>query len=619
MDIEFGLNYIKSFVATLPLSPGVYRMMDEKGEILYIGKAKKLKNRVKSYTQFDALPKRLQRMVAQTREMEIIVTESEVEALLLEADLIYKLQPKYNILLKDEKAYPYIIIPKDHDYPQVLKHRGAYKRPAHAFGPFASADAVNKTVEAIEKIFMLRNCSDGDFATRKRPCLQYHIKRCTAPCVGYVNKEVYAEQVNEALAFLKGDSKLLLTRITEKMHEASGRFDYERAAHFRDQIRSLENILNGSGLNLVGIDEADVFAIFEKGGVLAVQVFFVRKGYSFGNKTFFPKNVEGESLPEVLLQFVSQFYNNRPAPKEVIISEKTESELLSAALTEMNKRTISIHMPQRGQKRTLLDHVRRNVETAVLRKLAEKESHIKALEGVKEAFGLDFIPQRIEVYDNSHIQGSHNIATIICAGPEGFIRDAYRKFNMDAEEVRGDDFAMMRAVFTRRFSKPNEGKWQYPDLVFIDGGKGQLTAAREALKSLDLENPPMLIAIAKGEDRNAGREVFYRPLMPPLQLPFNEPVLFYIQRLRDEAHRFAIESHRKRRDIHLKQSILEEIPGVGPKTKKRLLEHFGGPKFVARASIEELQSGAGIGRMAAEKIYNFFHERATTEEAETEE
>lgn len=604
-----GLEYIKAFVKTLPSLPGVYRMLSEKGDPLYIGKAKVLKNRVKSYTQFDALPKRLQRMVAQTREMEIIVTKSEVEALLLEADLIYKLQPKYNILLKDDKVYPYILLTKDHDYPKVLKHRGVLNRPAQTFGPFASVDAVNKTIAAIQKVFKLRNCKDNDFATRHRPCLQYHIKQCTAPCVGYVSKEEYQSQVDEATAFLKGNSKILIGTLKEKMIEASKRQDYERAAHFRDQVHSLENILSGSGLNLAGLEEADAFAIFEKGGIVGVQVFFVRKGYSFGNKTFFPRNVEGETLNDIFIQFLEQFYAKRPASKEIFISEKCDVTLLQTALSEMNHRPIHILQPQRGQKKALIDHVKHNVETAVLRKLAEKESHEKALKNIQEVFGLARAPERIEVYDNSHIQGAHNIATIITAGPEGFIKESYRKFNMDAEEVHGDDFAMMRAVFLRRFSKPNEGKWQYPDLVFIDGGKGQLTAARESLKKLDLDGKVELIAIAKGEDRHAGREVFYRPKHPPLQLPFNDPSLFYIQRLRDEAHRFAIESHRKRRDLNMKKSILEDIPGVGPKTKKALVQHFGGVKFIARATIEELQSRAGLGRVIAERVHHFFREK----------
>ncbi len=609
MTIEIGLNYIKAFVKTLPEAPGVYRMLDEKGEPLYIGKAKNLKARVRSYTLFDALPKRLQRMVSMTREMEMIVTKTEVGALLLEANLIYRLQPKFNILLKDDKAYPYILITRDHPFPKVMRHRGAVKQKATAFGPFASREAVYKTVAAIEKIFMLRNCKDTDFARRTRPCLQYHIKRCTAPCVGYVTKEQYADQVNEAVAFLKGDSKLLIDRLKEKMYTASERHDYERAAHFRDQMRSIENILNGAGLNLAGIEEADAFAVFEKGGIVGVQVFFVRKGYSFGNKTYFPSNIQGDSQEDVLLQFLEQFYVSRPAPAHIFTPFSMDTAVLEEALSETNKRKITIAAPQRGHKRELMQHVIKNAEAAVLRKLAETESHKNALEGIQKLFKLSHMPQTIEVYDNSHIQGSHCIATIIASGPEGFIKEKYRKFNMDLEEVRGDDYAMMRAVFTRRFAKANEGKWEFPDLILIDGGKGQLSSAQQALKELGLDKDLTLVAIAKGEDRNAGREVFHFTDRAPMQLPFNDPVLFYIQRLRDEAHRFAIESHRKRRDINMKKSVLEEIPGVGPSTKKKLIERFGGAKFVARATREELESVDGLSKVMAQRIYNFFHEK----------
>lgn len=614
--LDKGADLIRVQVRTLPDAPGVYRMLGAEGQVLYVGKAKSLKKRVISYTRTTALPVRLQRMVARTVAMEFIHTHTEVEALLLEANLIKKFRPHYNVLLKDDKSYPYILITRDHEFPQVTKHRGARDRKGDYFGPFASNWAVNRTIATLQRAFLLRNCTDSYFAQRKRPCLQYHIKRCTAPCVGYVTPGEYAAQLGEASDFLAGRSTQIQERLAKSMQEASDRRDFETAAKYRDRIRALTAVQAHQEIS-VGIEEdVDVIALARQQDVICVQVFFFRGGQNFGNRAFFPVHAADEDAEAVLSAFVMQFYEGREAPQEILLSQKLgEARLLSAALSsrEYQLRRVELGCPQRGLKTRLVEFALRNAEDALRRHLTERKNDATQLDDVAKLFGLEAAPRRIEVYDNSHISGTNMVGGMIVAGPEGFRKNAYRKFNIRKAEA-ADDYGMMREVIRRRFGRAvdagaggEEGE-DWPDLVLIDGGLGQINAVREVLEDLGLEDAFVYVGIAKGEDRNAGREQFFIPGRPAFQLPVNDPALHYLQRLRDEAHRFAIDAHRSRRNAQLSASRLDDIPGIGKKRKKALLLHFGSARAVESAGLSDLEKVEGISSRVALMIYSYFHE-----------
>lgn len=604
-----GVQVILDIVKTLPLRPGVYRMLDAAGNVLYVGKAKSLKNRVRSYTLIDQLPSRLQRMVFATASMEIINTKTEVEALILESQLIKKLQPKYNILLKDDKSFPYIYIQKDHDFPQIYKKRGVNEAEAHCFGPFATIDAVETTMIALQKIFKLRNCNDAYFAARQRPCLQYHIKRCTAPCVGKVSVENYRQQATQATDFLKGRSQEIQKMLEQKMMNSAINQDYELAAVYRDQIKDLNKIQQHSSINPVGIRDADMMALHEDKGCVGIQVFFVRGGQNYGNLSYFPKHSSDNTIEEIFQQFILQFYESRVAPKEIYLSHAlTELDLIAKALSSINNQPINVQVPQRGDKKRFMDMVSSNAKAAVSRKLLETANQKDLLQKLATFLNMEDIPGRIEVYDNSHIQGSHSVGAFIVAGEEGFIKNAYRKFTIKDANVFGDDYGMMKEVFRRRFTKlDTDEHWAFPDVVIIDGGIGQLNAVIEVLNELQLPNAPQLMAVAKGVDRNAGREKILVPGRPMIQLDFNDPLLFFIQRLRDESHRFVITTHRKKRGVQMTMSQLDEVPGIGPKRKKALLHHFGSVKSIKEASIEQLCQVSGVSPAMARAIHLFFN------------
>ena len=613
--LERGAALIRAFVRTLPDSPGVYRMLDVKGEALYVGKAKYLKRRVANYAQVHQLPLRLQRMVAQTVDMNFVTTHTEVEALLLESNLIKKLKPRYNVLLRDDKSFPYILITGNHDFPLLTKHRGARTAPGEYFGPFAAAGAVNGVLIALQKAFMLRNCSDNIFATRTRPCLQYHIKRCTAPCVGYVTKEAYAEQVAQAAAFLGGKSTEIQSVLAARMQDASERQAYEEAAAYRDRIKALTAVQARQIINVEGLRDADVIAMWREDSRSCVQVFFFRGGQNFGNRSYFPRH-SAEDTPEAVLgAFMAQFYENKPVPPDIIVSHEPEdAALLADALSAPGKagRKVTISIPQRGDRRKLLDFALANARDALAREGLKLAGEKAMLDAVATLFDLEDAPNRIEVYDNSHVSGSNMVGGMIVAGPEGFRKTAYRKFNIRAADA-ADDYGMMREVITRRFGRAlKEGKGpgteDWPGLVLIDGGLGQLSSVMAALAELGIADNLNVVAISKGPDRNAGREKFHRPGTEPFQLPPDEPVLHYLQRLRDEAHRFAIGAHRTRRTADIAASPLDEIPGIGVRRKKALLHYFGSARDVARAGVEDLQKVEGISRATAEQIYRHFHE-----------
>lgn len=609
MSLTDGRNIILDTVKTLPLLPGVYRMLDAQGNVLYVGKAKSLKNRVRSYTLTDQLPIRLQRMVFLTASMEIITTNTEVEALILESQLIKKLQPKYNILLKDDKAFPHIYIQKNHPFPQVYKKRGVNEIEAHCFGPFATIDAVDNTIIALQKVFKLRNCSDHFFTTRKRPCLQYHIKRCTAPCVQKVKEENYQQQVRQALDFLKGKSEEIQRTLEHKMVEAAAQESYELAAVYRDQIKDLHAVQQHANITPVGIESADIVGVYEAKGCVCIQVFFVRNGQNYGNRSYFPKNNADNSLGEILQSFLLQFYESRPAPNSIYLShEILEQDLVEEALLKLNNQSnIKISIPERGEKKKFMQHVLYNAEMAVARKLLESSKQKELLKELGDFLGMPESPTRVEVYDNSHIQGSHSVGAFIVATESGFEKKFYRKFSIKDADVFGDDFGMMKEVFMRRFSKENEDGWAFPDVVIIDGGKGQLSAVLDVFEKLQLTHMPKIMAVAKGPDRNAGREKIFTPDKPMIQLDFNSALLFFIQRLRDEAHRYVIETHRKKRAGAMNLSSLDEIPGIGQKRKKALLHFFGSVKSIKDASLKELEQVNGISQDIAKKIYTFFN------------
>ena len=624
---EVGRQAIQDALRTIPGSPGVYRMIDAAGEVLYVGKARNLKNRVQNYANPRGLSTRLMRMVGATRALEVVVTHTEVEALLLESNLIKRLKPRYNILLRDDKSFPFILLRTGHDWAQLVKHRGARSSKGSYFGPFASAGAVNRTINTLQRAFPLRSCSDSVFESRTRPCLQYQIKRCTGPCVGRIGREDYDRLVGDAHAFLSGRSQGVQHDLQARMAEASERLDYESAAAYRDRLRALAHIQSHQGINVAKVEEADVIALHQDGGQTCIQVFFFRAGQNWGNRAFFPTHGRDDADADVLAAFLGQFYDDKPPPREILLSEAPAgAALIAEALSVKADRRVALLVPQRGTKRELVEHARQNAREALARRFAETSAQAKLLEQVGELFGTEAPPQRIEVYDNSHIQGTNAVGAMIVAGPEGFRRNAYRKFNIRGEDLKpGDDYAMMREVLTRRFARliraeqaaaeddASEqaaedrrvgGEW--PDLVLIDGGLGQLAAARQVLEELGIVGLPVA-GIAKGPERDAGRERIFRPDRPPFTLDARSPVLYFLQRLRDEAHRFAIGTHRAKRQNAAGRSTLDEIAGVGPRRKRALLNHFGSARAVSRAGLTDLEAVPGVSATVAKAVYDHFH------------
>ncbi|MFO1155713.1 MAG: excinuclease ABC subunit UvrC [Rhodospirillales bacterium] len=609
-----GAAVVEGCLKRLPSAPGVYRMFDAAGEVLYVGKARNLKKRVAAYASPGRLGPRLHRMVADTAAMEFVVTHTEAEALLLEANLIKRLRPRYNILLRDDKSFACILVTGDHAFPRVLKHRGAQSRSGDYFGPFASTWAVNRTLTALQRAFLLRSCSDAVFAARTRPCLLYQIKRCSAPCVGRIDAKEYAELVEQARDFLKVGSQRVQQEFAKRMEAASERLDFEEAARYRDRIRALTAVQSHQDINLAAIGDADVIAVEQSGTATCVQVFFFRAGCNYGNRAYYPDNAAGEPAEAVLEAFIGQFYEARQPPPLVLLSHALPSQaVVEEALSLRASRRVVAAVPQRGAKHNLVRQALENAHDALARRLGENASQRRLLEGLSRLLELDATPERIEVYDNSHVGGTEAMGAMIVAGPEGLIKNAYRKFKIrnEAQAAGGDDYAMMREVLSRRFGRalaedPDRTGGQWPDLILIDGGAGQLTAARQVLQDLGVADV-CVAAIAKGPDRNAGRERIFLPDRQPLQPAPRDPVLFFLQRLRDEAHRFAIGSHRARRTAKLSRSAVDEIPGIGPRRKKALLHHFGSSRAVERAGLADLEAVPGISRSIAQRIYDWFH------------
>ena len=616
-DLTRGVEVIRETVRTLPSRPGVYRMLDARGDVLYVGKARALKNRVANYVAVERLPNRLRRMISQTRSMTIVTTNSEAEALLLEAQLIKRYRPAYNVLLRDDKSFPFILLRSDHAFPRIMKHRGARRAKGNYYGPFASAGSVNTTINALQKLFLLRSCTDSFFERRDRPCLLYQIKRCSAPCVGRIDEEGYGELVRQAKDFLGGKSSAVQREIEARMHAASEALDFESAAMLRDRLRAATFIQGSQAINAEGLRDADIFALARKGGHTGIQAFFIRGGQNWGHRAFFPSHTEGLSEEEVLQSFLAQFYEEVPPARSILIDRKLpQADLLAEALREGAGGKVEISVPQRGNRKRLVAQAARNAVEALDRRLAERGTQTKNLRELTEFLELPDVPQRIEIYDNSHIQGAKAVGAMVVAGPEGFIKNQYRKFNI-RQAQSNDDFGMMREVMTRRFGRAMEedpdrdretkdGVATWPDLVLIDGGKGQMSAVKEALAELGVEDLA-LIGVSKGPDRNAGREVFHFPDGREKTLPANSQVLFYLQRLRDEAHRFAIGAHRQKRSRAISASPLDEIPGIGPARKRALLLHFGTAGKVRAAALEDLTRTPGISAAVARKIYDFYH------------
>jgi excinuclease ABC subunit C len=608
-----GAAAIEAALATMPLSPGVYRMLDAKGDALYVGKARSLKKRVMSYTQLARLPERLRRMVSETVAMEIVTTHTEAEALLLEANLIKRLKPRFNIVLRDDKSYPWLMLTEDHPYPRIAKHRGAQVPGRTYWGPFASAWAVNQTVTAMERLFLLRSCADTVFSTRSRPCLLYQIKRCSAPCVGRIEEAEYGRLVQQAKAFLAGKASHVQRELAAEMEEAAEALEFERAAALRDRIRGLSHVQGSGVINPASLEDADIIAVWQSAGQSCVQVFFIRGGRNNGNRAFYPSHGRAEEAPEVLAAFIAQFYDDKPPPPLVLVNhDLPEQDLVADALSLKAGRRVEIAVPRRGEKHAVVAHAEVNAREALERKLAESAGQGKLLAAVGELFDLPAPPERIETYDNSHLMGQAPYGVMVVAGPEGFVRNAYRKYAIRGPITPGDDFAMMREVLQRRFGRAlreAEGEGpppDWPDIVLIDGGAGQFSAARAVLDELGV-NDVKLVAIAKGPDRDAGREWFHTGDKPPFQLPPRDPVLYYLQRLRDEAHRFAITTHRTGRSKALVRSELDEIPGIGAARKRALLNHFGSARGVKQAGLQDLEAVPGINREIARRIYGFFH------------
>jgi len=635
-----GRAVILNYAKLAPSSPGVYRMIDANGEVLYVGKAKSIRKRIIAYARPTGYDPRIERMIAATAALEFVSTATETEALLLEANLIKRLRPRFNVLLRDDKSFPYILITADHWAPQILKHRGARTRQGNYYGPFASVWAVNRTITALQRAFLLRSCSDPFFESRTRPCLLYQIKRCSGPCTREIDFAEYGKLVREANAFLSGKSQAVKDALAAEMEKASGTLEFERAAIYRDRLAALSAVQSHQGINPRGVEEADVFAVHQAGGFSCVEVFFFRTGQNWGNRAYFPKADRSLAAGEVLGAFLAQFYDDKPCPRCIFISHEIEERaLLAEALSTKSGHKVEVNVPQRGEKKDLVDHALANAREALARKLAESSSQRRLLELLADVFALPRPPRRIEVYDNSHIQGSNAVGAMIVAGAEGFQKNQYRKFNIRAADlVPGDDFGMMREVLSRRFkrlmneaprpmpgasspgaqageaidiagSPDGDAASPWPDLVVIDGGRGQLSAAQETLTALGSIDVP-LVAVAKGPDRDAGMETFFVPGRDPFKLKPRDPVLYFIERLRDEAHRFAIGSHRIRRRRDIREAGLQEIPGIGPTRKRALLHHFGTLKAIERAAPADLAKVPGISAETARKIYDFFHERA---------
>jgi excinuclease ABC subunit C len=610
-----GVDIIKDNLSRLPAKPGVYRMFGEDETVLYVGKAKNLKARVSSYTRIGGHTQRIAAMIMATARMEFVVTETETEALLLEASLIKSLKPRFNILLRDDKSFPYILIRRDHDAPQVLKYRGSKQDRGDYFGPFANANAVSRTIDTLQKAFLLRTCEDSVYSTRQRPCMLHQIKRCAAPCVDLIAPDDYNELANQAADFLRGKATDLQASLAEDMETAAENMEFERAASLRDRIRALAHVRAQQDINPDGIEEADIFSIAMEGGLSSVQVFFIRAGQNWGASIHFPRHEKGEDEADILAAFLVQFYDKRPPPRLILTNhEPADQALIAEALELKADRKIEIRTPQRGEKRALVEQATRNAAEALSRKLAESASQARLLKEVAKAFDLGDPPQRIEIYDNSHIQGSNMVGGMVVAGPDGFEKGQYRKFNIkDTSLEPGDDYGMMREVMRRRFARAlkerDEGKGAiWPDLVLIDGGLGQLSSVIESLESLGLSPSDVnLVSIAKGVERNAGREQFFQPGRPPFRLPENAPVLYYLQRLRDEAHRWAIGAHRAKRSADIKKNPLDEIDGIGPSRKKALLQYFGSAKGVARAKLADLKEVEGVSAALAERIHGHFN------------
>jgi excinuclease ABC subunit C len=619
--LAVGHAAIENAVRLAPTSPGVYRMLNAAHDVLYVGKAKNVRKRLSSYARVTAVqPARILRMIAATVTVEIISTMTETEALLLEANLIKQLRPRFNVQLRDDKSFPYILITGDHWAPQILKHRGAQSRPGRYFGPFASAGAVNRTITALQRAFLVRSCTDAFFESRTRPCLLYQIRRCSGPCTSEIDFPGYTELVREATDFLSGRSRSVKQQLAGEMEKASAELAFETAALYRDRLAALSAIQSQQGINPRTVEEADVFAIHQEGGYSCVEVFFFRTGQNWGNRAYFPRAEKSFTPEEVLASFLAQFYDDKPPPKLVLLSHKIEeSELLADALSVKAWFKVEVSTPQRGEKKELITHALTNAREALGRKLADTATQGRLLQGLVTTLGLPHPPKRIEVYDNSHIQGTNAVGAMIVAGPDGFIKNQYRKFNIKSEGLTpGDDYAMMREVLQRRFkrlvtpaedgaAKADDDSFpQWPDLVIIDGGRGQLNAVREIFESLGLTQVALL-AVAKGPDRDAGRETLFMPDREAIKLEPRDPVLYFIQRLRDEAHRFVIGSHRKLRKKDIREAGLQEIPGIGPSRKRALLHHFGTLKEIERASIADLGKVPGVSAESARKIFEFFH------------
>jgi excinuclease ABC subunit C len=615
-DLEAGVAAIRNVLKTLPVRPGVYRMQDARGDVLYVGKARALRNRVTSYTQVTRLPKRLSRMVAQTRSMTIVTTNTEAEALLLEAQLIKRFRPPYNVLLRDDKSFPFILLREDHDFPRVQKHRGARRAKGQYYGPFASAGSVTRTLNALQKLFLLRSCTDSFFNNRDRPCLLYQIKRCSAPCVDRIGKADYAELVEDAKAFLAGKSTGVQKKLGDQMALAAEAMDFEQAAVLRDRLRALTFIQGTQAINAEGVSDADVWALACKSGVTCLQAFFIRGGQNWGHRSFFPAHTAEVPEDEVLQSFLAQFYEEVPPARLVLIDRDLgeEGEVLAEALAARAGRKVELKRPQRGEQRRLLAQATRNAEEALDRHQAESTTQGRILRELADLFELGEPPQRIEIYDNSHIMGTNMVGAMVVAGPEGLRKGAYRKFNIKRPETApGDDFAMMREVMERRFARlekedPERKSGEWPDLLLIDGGKGQVSAVCATLQEAGVEDVPV-VGISKGPDRNAGREHFHLPDGRESMLPLNSPLLFYLQRLRDEAHRFAIGAHRAKRARSFVANPLDDVAGIGPARKKALLMHFGSAKAVRGAALSDLERAPGISKAMAQAIHDHFHPR----------
>ena len=608
-----GVEVLKSYLRKLPGKPGVYRMLDSKGQVLYVGKAKNLRNRVASYTNMGGLSNRIARMVLRTRDLVIVTTHTEAEALLLEANLIKRFKPHFNVILRDDKSFPYILITRDHDWPRIVKHRGARSKEGYYFGPFASAGAVSRTLNALQRAFLLRSCSDPVFENRTRPCLLYQIKRCSAPCVERLEHDEYMKLVADTRDFLRGKSQHIQGGLSSRMRAASDNLEYERAAALRDRIRALTRIQAHQDINLPSLGEADIMAGYQSAGQTCIQVFFFRSGHNWGNRAYFPRHDKSQGLDEVMTAFVSQFYDNKQPPRLVLVNADVDGrELIEEALAVKAGRRVRLARPKRGAKLKLVGHARDNARQSLELRLAENSSRRRMLEEIAAIFDLDGAPARIEVFDNSHISGTDAVGAMIVAGPEGLVKNAYRKFNIKTRDIApGDDYAMIREVFERRFGRliredPGRESDAWPDLVLIDGGAGQLSAAAAVLGELGIEDLPFA-GIAKGPDRDAGRERFFITGRQPFMLEARSPALYFLQRLRDEAHRFAIGAHRARRKKSTVRSALDDVPGVGAKRKRALLDHFGSARAAAEAGLADLEAARGISKALARAIYDHFH------------